>query len=517
MIATTSGYATALERSVLYPKWKLLSFNPVTDSWGAIIDGSYVQTPVNLTNYVQRIEYSFDRLQITLSEDAALLFHPDAGTYRTAIKQGRIIRLFEGFEGLAESEWLWTFSGTVEGTYSWAQQRGQNIQVQFSVFSRSNNQAWKRRNVTSNNYTVGSDWSSMFENIAKDVMLLSDAEFNVNMPWGVPFSKNSNQVVNYPPWDALEQLAFGVKKKPWFNGKGQLSLYSTDQKRITESLADDTYVRKYEARASTSETINKVILTYLSNTLSRVDGPDQILATATITSGFFTPSVEVEAYYSDERHTRSDNPRFIIKQSANAGLLSFCDEYMEQIDEFHSKIIVDVSIWAPVLATTMLAMYMTIQAIPRAVVTALFGGTTIPVQDIAAAAVLISILILMMSIGTGTYEIWGTPYEMVYLEEQAIAIKSGVEFWEEREKEIRNDFISALDQAQPLAVNELHFEVMKEQPRALLLRYDPRIEPGDIIQLSSQVKIWVESVSRLVSQDSSEVATMTVTGYRTVV
>ena len=91
MIATTSGYATALERSVLYPKWKLLSFNPVTDSWGAIIDGSYVQTPVNLTNYVQRIEYSFDRLQITLSEDAALLFHPDAGTYRTAIKQGRII------------------------------------------------------------------------------------------------------------------------------------------------------------------------------------------------------------------------------------------------------------------------------------------------------------------------------------------------------------------------------------------------------------------------------------------
>jgi hypothetical protein len=520
MIATTSGYATALERSVLYPKWKLLSFNPVTDSWGAIIDGSYVQTPVNLTNYVQRIEYSFDRLQITLSEDAALLFHPDAGTYRTAIKQGRIIRLFEGFEGLAESEWLWTFSGTVEGTYSWAQQRGQNIQVQFSVFSRSNNQAWKRRNVTSNNYTVGSDWSSMFENIAKDVMLLSDAEFNVNMPWGVPFSKNSNQVVNYPPWDALEQLAFGVKKKPWFNGKGQLSLYSTDQKRITESLADDTYVRKYEARASTSETINKVILTYLSNTLSRVDGPDQNLANATVTAGFFTPSITVDAFYSDERHTRCDNPRFIVKQSANAGLLPFCTETMTKIDEFHSQIEIEVTVWAPVLATTMMAALMAAAFIPDYVTTGGFivsAGVTIPVGRLVESALMIGIMLIMMCIGTGTYEIWGTPYEMVYLEEQAIAIKSGVEFWEEREKEIRNDFVSTLEQAQPLVINELHFEVMKEQPRSLLLRYDPRIEPGDIIQLSSQVKIWVESVSRVVTQDSSEVATMTVTGYRTVV
>lgn len=517
MIATTSGYLTSLGRTVLYPKWKLLSFNEATDSWGAIIDGSYVQTPVNLTNYVQRIEYSFDRLQITLSDDASLLFHPDAGAYRTAIKPGRIIRLLEGFEGLAESEWLWTFSGTVEGTYSWSQQRGQNIQVQFSVFSRANNQAWKRRNVTSNNYTVGSDWSSMFENIAKDVMLLSDAEFNVNTPWGIPFSKNSNQVVNYPPWDALEQLSFGVKKKPWFNGKGQLSLYSTEQKRITETLADDTYLRKYEARASTSETINKVILTYLSNTLSRVDGPDQNLASATITAGFFTPSITVDAFYSDERHTRCDNPRFIVKQSANSGLLSFCTETMNKIDEFHSQIEIDVSVWAPTLATAMMAGVLAASLIPDSVVVGLFAGITVSVGRAVEATLMVGIMLIMMCIGTGSYEIWGTPYEMVYLEEQAIALKSGVEFWQEREKEIRNDFVSTLDQAQPLVVNELHFEVMKEQPRALLLRYDPRIEPGDVIQLSSQVKIWVENVSRLVTQDSNEVATMTVTGYRTVV
>jgi hypothetical protein len=78
------------------------------------------------------------------------------------------------------------------------------------VFNRANNQAWKRRNVTSNSFTIGSDWGTMFSDIVKNVMLLEDAEVVVPEPWGVLFDKNSNQVVNYPPWDAMEQLAFGI-------------------------------------------------------------------------------------------------------------------------------------------------------------------------------------------------------------------------------------------------------------------------------------------------------------------
>jgi hypothetical protein len=512
MITASSAYMSYLDREIIYPKWKLLSFNPTTDTWGEIIEDSYAQTPVDLTPYVNKIEYSFDRLQITLSDEAALVFHPDAGSLRAAISSGRILRLKEGFEGLAESDWLWTFSGEVEGTYSWAIQRGQNVTAQFSVYNRGNNQAWKRRNVTSSNYTIGSDWGSMYHNIAKDVMLLSDAEVAAPIPWGVIFDKNSNQVVNYPPWDALDQLAFGVNAKSWFNGKGQLALFSTAQDRVTLALASDDYLRKYESRGSSAETINKVILTYLSNELSRVDGPDQNLANATITAGFFKREFNIPAYYSDERKTRCDNPRFIIKASANSGLISFCDESMTKIDEFHSEIIVEVSIWAPVLATAMLAGLLLAAFIPDGAY--LFG--TIPIGRVVEAILLIGILLIMMCIGTGQYEVWGTPYEMVYLEEQAIAIKSGIEFWQEREKEIRNDFISTLEQAQPLVVNALHFEVMKEQPRTLLLRYDPRLEPGDIVQLSSTVKVWIENISRAITRNSVDVATMTVSGYRTV-
>lgn len=516
MINASAPYNTYLERDVIYPKWKLLSFDPVADSWGTIIDGSYGQTPIDLTPYVMKIEYSFDRLQVTLSDEATLVFHPDAGTLRTSIGPGRIIRLLEGFEGLAESEWLWTFSGEVEGTYSWAFQRGQNITAQFSVYSRGNNQAWKRRNITSRDFTVGSDWGSMYESIAQDVMLLSPAEVLSSVPWGVLFEKNVNQVVNYPPWDALEQLAFAIKARPWFNGKGQLALYSTDQSRTTLTLTDDRYLRKYESRGSSAETVNKVILTYLSNELSRVDGPDQILGSATITAGFFKRHFDVPVYYSDERKTRCDDPRFIIKASANAGLIPFCTETMTKIDEFHVDVTVDVSVWAPVLATAMIALIIAAGFIPDLVATVVFAGATIPVGRHVENFAIIAVMLIMMCIGTGQYEIWGVPYEMVYLEEQAIAMKAGIEFWQEREKSIRNDFISSIDQAQGLVVNELHYEVMKEQPRSLLLRYDPRLEPGDIIQLSSTVKVWVEGVSRTLTRNSVDVSTMAINGYRTV-
>jgi len=516
MITTTGTYADYLSREVIYPKWKVLSFNPTTDTWAKIIDGSYVQTPVDLTPFIVKLDHSVDKIGVQMVDGPDLLFHPDAGALRAAIQQGRIIRVMEGFEGLAESNWLITFSGTVEGTYSWTYQRGETLNITFSAYGRGNNQAWKRRNVSSRSFTVGSDWASMFMNIVKDVMLLEDSEVVVPEPWAVPFDKNSNQVVNMPPWDAMEQLMFGIMAIPFFNGRGELDMILKNQNRTTMILSDDKLLRKYESKGSGSETLNKVILTYLSNTLSRVEGPDQVLGTATCTVGFFKRNFEIPVYYSDERKTRSDNPRFLIKASANAGLLAFCTEEMEKVDEFHVNILVEVSVWAPVIATALLASYLAIQSIPRAVVTALFGGTTIPVQDIAAAVILIGILLIMMCLGTGQYEVWGTPYEMVYLEQQAIAIKSGVEFWEEREKEIRNDFISTLEQAQPLAINELHYEVMKENPRTLMLRYDPRIEPGDIIQLSSTVRVYVESITRSLVRNSAEVQTMTIQGWRTV-
>jgi hypothetical protein len=510
MIAASASYNSYLSREVLFPKFKLLSYAlSQAEPWSELIAGTYSQTPVDLTPYVQSIEFTHESLRIQLADEAALLFHPDAGALRTTIGPGRAIRLREGYEGLPESEWLWTFSGTVEGSYTWSYSRDSQIDVSLTVYGRGSNQAWKRRNVTSKAYTIGSDWSLMFLNIVKDVMMLADNEVAIPTPWNVLFDKNSNQVVNYPPWDGMEQLLWGISARPFFNGEGKLDLISLTQNRVTQVLANDNYLMKYEARSGGSEAINKVLLTYLSNTLSRVDGADQVLGTATITAGFLLNSRSEDVYYSDERKTRSDNPRLVVTQSVNASFLPVGTEGLVKLDEFHSRIDVEVPIWAGLILLTLFASYVTIAAGIN------FLADLIGAQ-LAMAVLLITILLFMSTIGTGSYEVWGTPYEMVYLEQQAIAMKSGVEFWQEREKEIRNDFISTPEQAQPLVLTQLHYEVMKEQPRTLALRYDPRIEPGDVLELSSSVRIYVEDVKRGMRRGTVDPLVMTVTGYRTV-
>ena len=517
MINATAAYNEYLSRDVLFPKFKVYSFSLAVDSWEDIVTDQYTQTPVDLTPYVTKVDYSFDRISVAMVDEGSLLFHPDGGALRQTLRQGRVIRIKEGFEGLAESEWLWTFTGTIEGTYSWKYERPTAIDIQFAAFSRQNNQAWKRRNITSENFTVGSDWGAMFYNIVHDVMLMEDGEIDVPNPWHVTFDKNTNQVVNAPPWESMENLAFAALARPWFDGRGKLKLISTDQHRTTAVLPDDKYLMRYDARQASAETVNKVILVYLSNMLSRVDGEDQVLGTASVTTGFFRPSQDLDVYYSDERKTRSDNPRFIVKQSVNSGLLPVGDESMVKVDEFHSRITVSINVWVPILATTLLASYLLLSLVPDTVQVGISGtGITISVGRLLQAVALIGILIIMMSLGTGIYEVWGIPYEMVYLEKQAIAQKAGLEFWEEREKQIRNDFISTEEQALPLVENQLHYEVMREQPRTLLMRYDPRYEPGDIIELSSTVRVYVDQMQRTLTRGSADTNKMTIQGFKTV-
>ncbi len=527
MIQSSSLYNQYLARVPVFPKYELLSYNLDTNAggntWAEIITGTYDQVPINLTPYVASIDITFDRLSINMVDDSDLVFHPDAGVLRSALASGRAIRLHEGFEGLDESEWIWTFTGTIEGTYAWTYERSKPVTVQFSAYNRANNQAWKRRNVTSQNFTIGSDWGSMFLNIVKDIMLMDDAEIVVPSPFGVLFDKNSNQVANYPPWDGIEQLIWGLSARPFFNGKGELDMYSLTQDRVTQSLPDESYVVRYDARDGGAETINKVNLTYLSNTLSRVDGADQVLGTAMITTGFFRQSQSVDVYYSDERKVRSDNPRFVVKQSVNSGLLPIGSESMTKFDEFHSRIDVDMDVWVPALVTGLMALYIAAPLLPAnydfGEALGLIGSVVVidlPNGKIVQSIALVAILIIMASIGTGQYEVWGTPYEMVYLEKQYIAMKNNILFWQERETVIRNDFISTEEQARPLVLNQLHYEVMKEQPRSLVLRYDPRVERGDIIQLSNNVRIYVDAVKRNAIRASGDPLVMNVEGWRTI-
>jgi hypothetical protein len=126
------------------------------------------------------------------------------------------------------------------------------------------------------------------------------------------------------------------------------------------------------------------------------------------------------------------------------------------------------------------------------------------------AQAMIGILLIMMSIGSAQYEVWGTPYDYAYLEKQSVAIEEGLEYWLENEKEIKNDFIGTHDQADTIAVTELIWEKSLSRPRRIAIEDDPALEVGDIVALPDGRKILVTGLNKKIKR--GEVPTLVIDG-----
>jgi hypothetical protein len=126
------------------------------------------------------------------------------------------------------------------------------------------------------------------------------------------------------------------------------------------------------------------------------------------------------------------------------------------------------------------------------------------------AQAMIGILLIMMSIGSAQYEVWGTPYDYAYLEKQSVAIEEGLEYWLENEKEIKNDFIGTHDQADTIAVTELIWEKSLSRPRRIAIEDDLALEVGDIVALPDGRQILVTGFNKKIRR--GEVPTLVIDG-----
>ena len=502
MILASQAMITAIETDVQKPLFKILSYDVSTatgETWGSIISGTASQTPVDLTQYVASFSWSYERLGVSIA-DEALRFHPDTGDLSIALCNGRGIRLLEGFRGVPEDEWIVTYSGIIQGVYSWQIVRGPTPTAKFTVYPRNSSQSWNRRNITSKEYTIGTDWSVMFNNVAQDVMGLEDNELAIAEPWNLVFDKNTNQIVNIPAWEALTALAQGNFNRIWFNGQGQLATYPFTLDRVDKVLTDNQLIGTYSQPGGDAEVINKVSVTYIDNVLTKVVGARQSLGSANLTAGFFDFETKLDVFYSDDKKQRAENVELIVKQSINQNDLSISigSERLDIKDEFGGELVITVDFWVSALATAGIAGILGSAAIPDTVVTdPVTGiGTTVSTGRKIEAASVIAVLLTMMILGNGIYEIFGQPFDYAFLEKKAICLCDNLQFFEEKEMELRNEFISTVNHAEQLALNELLFQKSLGQPRSVVLQHDPRIERGDILQLPTGAKFFVQEASK---------------------
>jgi hypothetical protein len=372
--------------------------------------------------------------------------------------------------------------------------------------SRDSSPLWRETRRLTDIYPVSTPLDFIARQICSGIGM-TDAEIG---PLNIPgYTVHSNtQLADLPPWQMFTVLMQPSGLEPYVDARGRLKSISRDTTRAADiELTDNTRLLSVTGSKSRSP-VSEVKVRWLDPNLTEVSQQDRILDKATMTAGFFKLKLERDVTFSQDGTQRARNTHMVVRQSANAGLLPVCSEDYSQKSITGGQIVLTTSAWAPGLATAAIAAKLLAHKIPDGV----FGGITVPQGRVVEGAADVVIMLTMMSIGTGVYEIWGTPYDMVHARNTTTAYGKTVKDWEVNVSEIENDFVMNQEQSEGFAVRELTYTYRSASSYNISIVDDPRIERGDIISLKDGSRVYVTDYSRDLSHGSP--AKLDITGFR---
>jgi hypothetical protein len=254
--------------------------------------------------------------------------------------------------------------------------------------------------------------------------------------------------------------------------------------------------------------VTALVLNWLDRRLTKSLQQEQALASESITAGFFKDRHRRKVYWGKDRMRRAEGTHMKVLSSVNDSLLKVGTEYYRELDPFHGDITVDIDEWVPTLVIICSVAYLIAAAIPDGV----SGAETISIGRLVEAALAIVIWLVMMSLGTGQYEIWGRPYDYVHSQNKTEAYDETVPIWARVEKQLHSDLIVDEPHAQEIVTAELLFEILSATRTTAEVVDDPRIERGDILRLDGQTRLYVEDYTRALDRGSENV--LQVVGFR---
>lgn len=379
----------------------------------------------------------------------------------------------------------------------------------LTLRSRDSSPHWRSVRRVTEIYPVATPLSVIARDIAY-ALGLTDAEIGFGDTSTTTVHSNTQQA-DLTAWEMLEKLAQPLGVQPFVDARGVLKTISRDITRLADIvLTTDRIVAVTAARSRPP--LTSVRIKWLDPNLTKVSQQDQLLASANITAGFFQLKQKKRMSFSDDATQRAESTYLVIQQSANSGLLPVCEETYTQTSQTGGKIELNTYAWVPALVTAGMAAILSTSFIPDGVAGGTGAGETIPIGRPIQAGAEIAVLLTLASIGTGMYEIWGTPYDYVHARNRTEAFDENAPAWMDSEVEIENDFVMDEPMAQAYAVRELLYRAREVSSFNVSIVDDPRIEPGDILELPDQSRLYVTNYRRDVSPGSP--AVLEVEGFR---
>lgn len=468
---------------------EVLHFKAATTSWAQLIDGT--ATPFqDLAPFADALSQTESSLSVGLA-----FYNELYGAAQPKI--GDLIQVkLDGYP---------LFHGQVEDLSNFTETRGERS-LTLTVRSRDSNALWRQTNWVGNVYPAGSELGVMM----RDILLaigLTPSEIRGSTTLGITTVHGDTQLADLPAWDMLTQILMVAGYEPRVDALGRFKQISRDVVRAPDLIIPTEQGIKISGSRSKLP-VTSLILKWLDPNLSKSGQQAQVLGRESITAGFFKLKQERELYWSDDRRQRAENTWMKVIASVNDGLLPVGDEDYEEKSEFSGQITVTTSAWVPTLATATLATMIFTSTVPDGVAIVV----TIPEGRLIEALGQVAFFLITMSLGTGVYEIWGEPFDYVHEKNTTEAYNDSTPEWMRLEETLDSDLVMNEGHAQQIAVRELLYRSLV----AISWNFDmidiPQLEPGDLLQLPDNSRLYVTGFSRDLSRGAP--ANLSVTGFR---
>ncbi len=392
--------------------------------------------------------------------------------------------------------------------------------MQLIARSRDSHDVWRNTKRVTPLFPQLTELTYIAMRIARSAGLQGD---EILLPPSSYTTAHSNtQLADMNAWDMLESVFLPIGWTPFIDCLGRLRAAQRGlQGRQADLVLDDSRLIKVGGQKVVPPK-SRVRVLWLDPILKKDIKQGQMLASETITLGWFLPYWKQTVYFSDDRTQRAEGTYMRPNPSANLSIGHvqigyFVRESWKQQAENKGKLsFVNLQTYA---VAAMLAASWLAHQTPDPVVTAGVGATTgetvptVPtsgsyLQGLAEAA----LIYMLLAVGTGKYEIWGNPYDWVHARNISEAFDSSVPVWVDNSVDVESDFIVNEEHAKAVAIRELIYQARAANKWSVTMADDPRIEYGDILEFTDGSQLFVEDFKRSLERGST--ATLEISGFQ---
>lgn len=439
------------------------------------------------------------------------ILDPVSGSEGRWLRQGNVVVLREGDAQVDEADWPITFTGRIVG------QPGQNrnrttgkSELVFAAVGRE--EMFLRRQCTSRNFLQGTLYSEIVEDIATTDMGLTLDELDLPAVYGQTVTAHaSTQFVRESPLVSVAKVLFADGQLPRFQGDGRLGLIDTLLTKAPARVytaAEDPVIEIVRPIVERNGA-NVVVVLGLDANMTKVRQPRQAIAQASATVGFFSPSVSIPVYWSEDHTLQAEDTQMRVIRSVNDGPFNVGGEkYIETtgLDGSLGGVIEIESGLNLALVAVLGGAWIASHKIPD--YSPPTGGSTIPVGRLVEGAIGKVLFSIIGTMGRGQYEITGIPFEYVFQELRGEARVADLDDEERQEIEVENHMLTSQAMVDAVAMRVLRRLRAKQNRRAVRMIHDPRLEPDDLFETPSGTRLMIESIQRTLQHGGQHEASL---------